>query len=192
MNAYPKATLVALCLFLISLIGCTTELINPVPTAKSCSAKSSDAHTTILKGDKIPSIEQLMSDAKFEYAIGEYTSKRYPKPNSVRIDDLEFVNENFATSVLYVIGLKEVGYRPANIHEAIIYATMNPEQQMQAPFVVLEEEAIPKSLGLHANFIRLNKTMNNEHRQIEAQPYINYSFAAGTRYLVHKRWNLEP
>lgn len=142
---------------------------------------------TILVGAQVPAIEKLVIEAKYARVDSEVTSKWWPKPEQVRIDDLEIITLPYdgLTPAHVAKVLRTAGYELATSHEGVIFSTKYPTAQLEKPYHVIRYDIVEGKGGSYGRFLKYGASVKAQ-RVLSFHAYVSHHFPIGTNFLVHK------
>lgn len=164
--------------------------VNPPSESKSGCSNTDNGQSTFV-GAKVPDMQTLVNAGKFWNAgvfadPGTTWNNTFPKPEQMKIDDLMVVEVKAGyMPVEVILQLKEDGYTPANSHEAMVFATQNPNVQMNTTYFYASYQLITNGKSI---WIRFDKTHDAVHRYVTmVVPLASGAFSEPVWVVVHKK-----
>ena len=151
-----KTSIVSLFLLTILNVGCAS---NPTSSDTPCTTNTSNSGvTSTFTGDQVPDMQKLIDEGKFEQVgtfgdLGTTWNGFFPTPIDMKIDDLKVIDFGTGQSYEQIMEkIAKLGYVAANSHEAVWFATANPDQQLQADYYFASSEVDSKGNSVWIKF----------------------------------------
>lgn len=160
---------------------------NQTHESNTCSTNSVSAKS-IFTGTDVPEMQTLVDEGKFDYASkfadpGTTWNEKFPRPESIRIDDLMVLNVGSDLSVTDLASnVESQGYTLANSHESVLFSTQNPDMQKKGVYYYASSN-LSDGQGI---WIKFSKTVQGG-RFVQMIAFTNEPFHSTIWVVVHKK-----